>query len=272
MQKNLGTAALLTCIVLAAGCGSVQRLDLAQGLKEVRKQQRGVLAGETPSRPVSRDIYLVVAAPQRLVAAGRFGREGQDFREVYPFAAPDEHGAPPPFQDIEHVLPTRLTLTLKNVSSSLSSILKRRFQERFQMVRIGRVKKGTAAPAGAVVVEPRLEIRWPVFGVIVARATLKASRNGQVLAEVTVDSKPRHPTKHLPWMIPLSIATFPVGTIVVVAIGTSIKGDHYQESLAEALDRGAAQLATQLAQRAGDRHDAHALRLPSWAVKKGERR
>ena len=272
MKKYLSTASLLTCIVLAAGCGSVQRLDLAQGLKEVRKQQRGVLAGGTSSRPVSRDIYLVVAAPQRLVAAGRFGREGEGFREVYPFAVPDADGAPPPIKDSENVQQTRVTMILNNVSSALSSILKRRFQKHFQRVRVARLKEGTAAPVGAVVVEPRLEIRWPAFGVIVARATMRASRDQQVLAEVTVESEPRRPTKHLPWMLPLAIATFPVGTIVMVAIGSSIKGDYYQESLAEALDRGATQLALQLAQRVGHGRDTHTLQLPSWAVKKGERR
>jgi len=272
MQKNLSAAAFLTCVVLAAGCGSVQRLDLAQGLKEVRVQQQGDLALGTPSRPVSGEIHLVVAAPQRLVAAGRFGREGEGFREIYPFAVPDADGAPPPIKDSENVQQTRVTMILNNVSSALSSILKRRFKEHFQRVRVARLKEGTAAPVGAVVVEPQLEIRWPAFGVIVARATLKASRDREVLAEVTIKSEPRRPTKHLPWMIPLAIVTFPIGTFIGVAIGNSIKGDYYQESLAEALDRSAAQLASKFAQEAGRGRDTPAPRLPSWATKKGERR
>lgn len=251
LHKLVSALAMLSLSILA-GCGSLQSLNLSQGMKDIRAAQAEEGTAKRQTYGQKESIQLVVAAPPRLVAAGRVGREGESFREAYPFVVPDAEGNPPPFSDKDQVQPTNVKMGLDNFDIATKRIIEYRLAERFKKVIVKVSATGIANPEQTVV-EPRVEVRWPEFGYIAAVAELKVTKNKKVLITVKAESDKRHTTKHLAWAIPVAVITFPIGLFVLVPVGSSIKIDCYQESLAEALDRAAVKLADHFAGEQGNK-------------------
>lgn len=240
----IATISLGLASIIASGCGpDIHSLVMKDSIEKLNKKNATGVAVNS-----SGEFTIVIVAPQRVACEDRTGK---GYQETCPFDEPDAQGNPQPVQanPEENVMPLGLKMAIDDFPSQVAKALQQPIVQAFPKAKI---VYNSPPAVDSIVVEPRVEARWPRFGRIVGIAELTVTMpNGDTFTINTI-SEERNSLAHLGWAIPLVIVTVPIGLAIVVGTGDGIKDGYYEATMAEALVLAGKKLAEELAKRTSE--------------------
>jgi hypothetical protein len=261
--KTLGISLFIAIALTTSGCFGVRKLDVKDGYEGFKNLHPDQTAG--PAKSGGGSIVVEVSAPQAAgcVIAKTADPKGEEKKGLFTCALfpVNEETAKKEIKAKKDSVEgaQNAGLLLLGYGDTLKTALEDHLKANVGNAKVKVTEKATGA-------NPFIETEGVLYQKfwrtddkrMTVKLTATPSGGGEAIT-VEKEAMSRMGNKHLGWMIPIGIATFPVGWAVGMAVFNNLEGDFIARVIAQTLHEAAGELAEKLAGQAAatGRADTH---------------